>query len=64
MSITPAELKARQKSGDVVVLDVRSQLAVKENPRIIAGATRVGLDELDRFTATLPLDQEIVTYCV
>jgi rhodanese-related sulfurtransferase len=46
------------------VVDVRSPLAVKEKPRLIAGAIRADQRELDRLAETLPRDRPIVTYCV
>ena len=65
VGLTPAELRRRQEAGEkVVLLDVRSALAVKEKPRVIRGAVRAGLDELDKIAATLRHDQPIVAYCV
>ena len=65
VGLAPAELRRRQETGEkVVMLDVRSVLAVKENPRLIRGALRAGLDELDGVAATLPADRPIVVYCV
>lgn len=65
VGLAPAELRRRQEEGErIVVLDVRSALAVREKPRTIPGAIRAGLDELDGLAATLPADRTIVTYCV
>ncbi len=65
VGLTAAELRRLQEDGEaVVLLDVRSPLAVGEKPRLIRGAIRAGLDELDAVAGTLPRDQKIVTYCV
>lgn len=65
VGLTPAELRWRQEAREqVVLLDVRSPLAVKEKPRVIPGAVRAGLDELDGLAATLPEGRPIVVYCV
>lgn len=65
VGLTPAELRRRQETDEkIVVLDVRSSLAVKEKPRRIWGALRAGLDELDGIAATLPAEGPIVAYCV
>ncbi len=65
VGLTPAELRRQQQDGaNVVVIDVRSPLAVKEKPRLIRGAIRAAHEELDRVAATLSGDQPIVTYCV
>ena len=65
VGLTPAELHRRQEAGErIVVLDVRSPLAMKEKPRRIPGALRAGLDEFDGIAGTLPADRLIVAYCV
>ncbi len=65
VGLTASELRQRQDDGaTVVVLDVRTPLAVKENPHLIAGALRASHEELDRLAATLSRDQTIVAYCV
>ena len=65
VGLAPAELRRRQREGEkIVVLDVRSALAVREKPRIIPGAIRAGLDELPGIVGTLSADQPIVIYCV
>lgn len=65
VGLTSEELRRRQKAGEkVVVLDVRSPLAVKEKPRSIPGAIRAGPGELDGIAPTLPADRPIVVYCV
>jgi membrane protein DedA with SNARE-associated domain len=63
--LTPAELRRRQEREDnLVVVDVRTPLAVQERPERIPGALRGGHDEFDRMAITLPRGHTIVTYCV
>lgn len=65
VGLTPEELRQRQKDGaNVVVIDVRTPLAVKEKPRLIPGALRASHEELDRLAPTLSRDQTVVAYCV
>ena len=65
VGLVPAELRRRQEgSEEIVVLDVRSVLAVKEKPRLIPGALRAGLDELDGIVGKLAAGRPIVIYCV
>ncbi len=65
VGLTPAELRRRQEDGArLVVIDVRTPLAVREKPRRIPGAVRADHEELDRLAATLSRDQTIVAYCV
>lgn len=65
VGLTSAELRRRQEDGQkLVVIDVRTPLAVKEKPRVIPGALRASHEELDRIAETLSSDQTIVAYCV
>lgn len=65
VGLTAEELRRSQEAGEkVILLDVRSPLAVREKPRRIPGALRAGLDELDGVAPTLPGDGRIVAYCV
>lgn len=59
--VTRAELLARAKRDDVVVLDVRppDEFAAGHIP----GAVSVPLEELEQRLASLPGDTEIVAYC-
>jgi len=59
VGLTPDELKARREGdGDVIIVDVRSPLAVKERPQRIPGALHADADELaalsDGWDLTLP----------
>jgi membrane protein DedA with SNARE-associated domain len=65
VGLTPEELRQRQQEEqDVLLIDVRTQIAIREQPERIPGALRGGHDELDRMAETLPRGQTIVTYCV
>ena len=59
--VTRAELLARVKRDDVVVLDVRppEEFAAGHIP----GAVSVPLDQLEQRLGSLPRDAEIVAYC-
>lgn len=65
VGLTPEELRQRQQGeNNLLVIDVRTQLAIQERPERIPGALRGGHDELGRMAATLPRRETIVTYCV
>ena len=65
VGLTPEELwRRRAGENNLVVIDVRTQLAVQERPERIPGAMRGGHEELDRMAGTLPRGGTIVTYCV
>jgi rhodanese-related sulfurtransferase/predicted transcriptional regulator len=55
------ELRRRLRSGDVVLVDVRSPEEFDAGH--IEGARSIPLDELENRLAELPEDQEIVAYC-
>lgn len=60
-AISRAELVARLKRGDLVVLDVRPHAEFHAGH--IAGARSVPLSELRRNLRALPKDVEVVAYC-
>jgi len=65
VGLTLVELRQRQDEGEhILVIDVRTPLAIKETPRVIAGAIRADLAEFDRLAEALPPNRLIVTYCV
>jgi rhodanese-related sulfurtransferase/DNA-binding transcriptional ArsR family regulator len=55
------ELKARLKSGSVILIDVRP--AEEYAAGHIAGALSIPHDELEGRVQALPRDQEVVAYC-
>ncbi len=59
--IDRAELAARLKRREVLVLDVRPEVEYAAGH--IAGARSVPIDELRRHLRALPRDAEIVAYC-
>ena len=46
-----------------VVLDVRSNAALKADPRRVPGAEMFSIEEVDDRVAALPRDREIILYC-
>ncbi|MDP9183639.1 MAG: metalloregulator ArsR/SmtB family transcription factor [Actinomycetota bacterium] len=60
-SMTQAELRARLRTGDVVVLDVRPPAEYAAGH--IRGARSVPLADLARRLRDLPKDNEVVAYC-
>ena len=62
--MTPKELKEKIVAGDeIAILDVRHPLEFKADPYVIPGALYFPLENLARFSA-VPVETEIVTYCV
>jgi len=62
--ISAQELRSLMDEGHhPLVLDVRTNLSYRFDPRTIPGAIRFHLDELDRKLAGIPRDQEIILYC-
>ena len=65
VGLTPTEVRDLQASGaNALIIDVRSPLAVRENPRRIAGAVPADREQLEWLATTLPHDRPIVAYCV
>ncbi|HSB70156.1 MAG TPA: VTT domain-containing protein [Candidatus Methylomirabilis sp.] len=65
VGLTPEALRRRQAGeNSLLVLDMRTPLAIRERPERIPGALQAGYDELDRVAETLPRGHTIVTYCV
>lgn len=60
-AIAPAELEARLKRGDVVLIDVRPESEFEAGH--IRGARSIPIEELDERLAELPDGAEIVAYC-
>jgi predicted sulfurtransferase len=59
--ITPAELKAEIAKNDVVIIDVRNEVAYKSGH--IKGARLIPSDKILEHINELPRDKMIVTYC-
>lgn len=62
--MTAADLHARLRSGEaIVVLDVRTEDALRLHPYQIPGARWIPLPLITQQAHTLPRGQTIVTYC-
>jgi membrane protein DedA with SNARE-associated domain/rhodanese-related sulfurtransferase len=62
--ITVDELRAlRQENASVTILDVRSPLARKVDPRHIPGAIAIDITAPERFVADVTPDHHVVVYC-
>jgi membrane protein DedA with SNARE-associated domain/rhodanese-related sulfurtransferase len=62
--ITTTELRQKIDAGEnLVLLDLRSSAALKEDPFAIEGAVHMNLEDLDRRLPELPRDRDIVVYC-
>jgi ArsR family transcriptional regulator len=60
-SIHLQELIKRMKKGHVTLIDVRPR--EEYDVLHIPGANSIPLEELEKYVATLPVNQEIVAYC-
>jgi membrane protein DedA with SNARE-associated domain/rhodanese-related sulfurtransferase len=62
--ITPTDLREKQEQGEpVVLLDLRSNAALQEDPSVIPGAIRASLEEIKKGDHNLPREKEIIVYC-
>ena len=62
--IHPSELADRMRQGESpLVVDVRSDVARKRDPRSLPGALVMRSRSFEEVLASLPLDREIVLYC-
>lgn len=62
--ITVEELHQKLEAGEeLMILDLRSQSAVDEDPALIHGARHVSMDEVDSYLKEVPRDRDIVLYC-
>lgn len=62
--ITAEELR-RQLDNDsrLLVLDVRSLAALRQDPVLIRGSTHLSVDDIERDQPEIPRDRNIVVYC-
>lgn len=64
LRMTAEELHARLQSGEaIVVLDVRTEDALRVHPRQIPGARWIPLPMVAQQAHTLPRQSTIVVYC-
>jgi len=62
--IAPAELDGLLRGRkEPLIVDVRTETALKIDPRRIPGALRMTLDEIEPRLAGLPRDRDIILYC-
>ena len=62
--ITVEELHQKQEAGDpILILDLRSNASVEEDPLLIAGAVHLTPDDVAKRQGEFPRDKEIVVYC-
>lgn len=63
-SVTPEELAAMRRTGDLLVVDIRRQADLELDGTVIPGAVRGDPESLDLWADSLPKDRTIVVYCV
>ena len=62
--ITADELKQKIDTGeDLLIADLRHELDFNSDPRIIPGAIRISMEEIETRRHELPRDREIILYC-
>ncbi len=62
--ISPVEVMERiQKGDEMMIVDLRHTLEFEANPRLLPGAVRLSLDEIEQRHSELPRDRDIVLYC-
>ena len=62
--ITPEELAAKLSANEpVLVVDLRHELELQGQPKMIRGALRVTPADLEQGRVTIPRDREVVLYC-
>ncbi len=62
--ITVDELHQKQEAGEnPVILDLRSEVELRQNPSLIRGARHMTLDEVQHRQREIPRDRDIILYC-
>jgi len=62
--ITVDELYQKQEAGEnLIILDLRSQLELEQDPALIRGALHMTLDEVQLRHQEIPRDRDIILYC-
>ena len=62
--ITADELHQKLEAGEsLMILDLRSQAALEEDPSLIHGALHMNMDEVDGRLQDIPRDRDIILYC-
>lgn len=63
-TISPQDVSAKLKKGEVTVIDVRRRADYEADPAMIPGAVWRDPEQMSSWSDALPRDQEIVVYCV
>jgi membrane protein DedA with SNARE-associated domain/rhodanese-related sulfurtransferase len=62
--VTVDELRRKQEAGeDVVILDLRSNAALEEDPSLIQGAIHLNLEDIEKRSHEIPRDRDVIVYC-
>jgi len=62
--ITAEELHQKLEAGEeVMILDLRPQAELAQNPSRIRGALHMSADEVERRQQEIPRDRDIILYC-
>jgi len=62
--ITATELKQKIDDGEsLLIVDLRHRLDFESDPRLLPGAMRLSMDDLDARHHELPRDRDIILYC-
>ncbi|MGO8699246.1 MAG: DedA family protein/thiosulfate sulfurtransferase GlpE [Limisphaerales bacterium] len=62
--ITVDELHQKLEAGEnLIILDLRSQAALDEDPSLIHGALHLNMDEVENHLQEIPHDRDIILYC-
>jgi len=62
--ISPEELAAKLSAGEAVfIVDLRNELDVRAQPKMVRGAVHMAPAALERGPAQIPRDREVVLYC-
>jgi len=62
--ITVDELRQKQEAGEnLIILDLRSQLELEQDPSLIPGALHMTMDEVQLRHQEIPRDRDIILYC-
>jgi membrane protein DedA with SNARE-associated domain len=62
--ISPKELMEKLSAGeDVSIVDLRQPIDVEAFPKMIPGALRIALEEIEERHGEIPRDRDVVLYC-
>jgi membrane protein DedA with SNARE-associated domain len=62
--ISPKELMDKLSAGeDISIVDLRQPIDVAAFPRMIPGALRIAMEEIEERHREIPRDQDVVLYC-